>query len=114
MSHNITQNSKNIYYCTKCGSDSKDLQDKLCKSALHEEELEDKRILHAEELESRRIGIEERKLSFYFIGIVLAIMCIFGFFILIYIGFDRIAVPLQDMIVIAKSAYKECSKGGAG
>ena len=109
MAHNIiTQNDKNIFYCTKCGAnsiDSKDLLRKLCNSALHEEELENKRI-RKEELENKRIAIEERKLSLYVMGLVIAIISILGFFTLIHIGFKSIAVPLENMVVIAKSVYK--------
>ena len=64
------------------------------------------------DIESKKIDIEKRKLHIFFIGIILGIIVFLGFFIIIYIGFEKVAVAIQNVMVIAKSAYEECSKGG--
>ena len=125
MAHHITLNG-DVLYCTKCGANSissQHLLDQMCNSTLHEEELENIKLMNIEkskvdieksklDIEKSKVDIENKKLTIYFFGIVLAIISILGFFSLTYIGFDKIAIALQNMIVIAKSAYEECSKGG--
>ena len=112
MSHNIILDSSGTYYCTKCGVHSEDSLSELCKSALHEEQLkietENKKI----DVESKKIDIEKQKLHIFFIGIILGIIIFLGFFIIIFIGFEKVAAAIQNVMVIAKSAYEECSKGG--
>ena len=105
MSHNIILDSSGTYYCTKCGVHSEDSLSELCKSALHEEQLKI-------DVESKKIDIEKQKLHIFFIGIILGIIIFLGFFIIIFIGFEKVAAAIQNVMVIAKSAYEECSKGG--
>jgi uncharacterized membrane protein YvbJ len=112
MSHNIIQDSSGTYYCTKCGVHSEDSLSELCKSTLHEEQLKIETESKKIDIESKKIDIEKRKLHIFFIGIILGIIVFLGFFIIIYIGFEKVAVAIQNGVVIAKSAYEECSKGG--
>ena len=100
MSHNIVRDG-DIFYCKKCGKHSEDSLSELCKSALHEEQIENK-----------KIDIEKGKLFINFIGIMLGIITFLGFFILMFIGFEKVAVAIQNLIVISKSALVECPKGG--
>jgi len=108
MSHNIIRDSSGTYYCTKCGLHSEDSLSELCKSTLHEEQLKIETESKKIDIESKKIDIEKRKLHIFFIGIIVFL----GFFIIIYIGFEKVAVAIQNVMVIAKSAYEERSKGG--
>lgn len=80
---------------------SKDSLNKLCKFALHKERIE-----------QLKIEVENRKWAIFFSGIILSIMILAWFFEILFVGFDRVAVAINQVIVKAETAYKESLKGG--
>jgi len=80
MSHDIVKDvGLETYYCKKCCAHTEDLLSKLCKSALHEEQLKI-------ETENKKMVIDSQ--------------------------IENITAAIQNLIVISKSVYEKCSKGG--
>lgn len=96
MSHNIRK--KGEYYCTKCGAHTEDSLKELCKNALHEEQI--------------KIAMENKKFCLFLSCSIIAIMFFVGFFAVLFEGFDRVTVAINQVMVKADLAYKECLKGG--
>lgn len=104
MSHSIVRDTSGTF-CTKCGLHSEDSLNELCKSSLHEEQIKTETEFKKMDIESKKMDIESKKLDLW-------ITFFLVFMIIIFIGFEKVAVAIQNVMVIAKSAYEECSMGG--
>jgi uncharacterized membrane protein YvbJ len=110
MSHSIVYNKdSDIFYCSKCGAKNDDVQSERCKAAIHEENLEVKKlntqIIHEENLEVKKLNTQR---FFY----SLAILVQLGIFVLIFKGFDSIAQAVNKIMGDIQTVLYECSRGG--